>query len=259
MPQYIKTVSVVYGSRPGDADPHDVNQGMGGEYTWIVPEYTSKRSEAASGFQVEITKVKDLHAPDLSKGDGREYFRYLHAFYTFGGIAAITRVWLSTTKGTNEGHGRTEDINKGRGGNFLYLCWEYESQRDIAYSQSSIGKLIGGAWEDETVHQTIAAMENSSIEDRRAYIAARFDQLRVVPIRRHTDAAGDVTRNLMVSLDNRRLYIMRALLPAGETIPVRIATSRERRLELDKKWTSKNDGFDIKVRGKSSKPPRDEL
>lgn len=99
-----------------------------GEYSYITEEHTDKRSEAASGFQVEITKIEDFHAADLSKGDGKEYFRYLHAIYTYGGIAAITRVWLSTTKDTTEGDGRTEDINRNRGGDFLYLCWEYEKE-----------------------------------------------------------------------------------------------------------------------------------
>jgi hypothetical protein len=301
MSQYIKTISIEYGVlRPFSSD--DINSGMGGEYSYIVKEYTDKRSEAASGFQVEITKVEDLHAADLSKGDGREYFRYLHAFYTYGGIAAITKVWLSRTKDTTEGDGRTEDINRNRG-SFLYLCWEYEKENthsysiplgilfpasyllfhlltnkvvtaahpfytvdcrntvtegtevtvplgDVVFSQDSVGKLIGGAWEDETVYETVQEMLRMSLEDRRAYIAARFDQLRVVPIRRHADTAGDATNRLMVSLDNRRLLIMRATLPADERITVRVATDRQRKFELDRKWTAKDEGFTIKIRPK---------
>lgn len=99
-----------------------------GDYSYIEEEYTDKRSEAASGFIFEQTQVEDFHAADLSKGDGKKYFRYLHAFYTYGGYAAITRVWLSRTKDTTEGDGRTTDINKDRGGDFLYLCWEYEKE-----------------------------------------------------------------------------------------------------------------------------------
>lgn len=99
---------------------------------------------------------------------------------------------------------------------------------DIVFSQASVGKLVGGVWEDETVYQTVQEMRRMSIEDRRTYtcIAARFDQVRVVPIRRRLDAPGDSTNRLqvMVSLDNRRLLIqvMRATLPADERINVRI-------------------------------------
>lgn len=101
-------------------------------------------------------------------------------------------------------------------------------------------------------------MRRMSIEDRRTYIAARFDQVRVVPIRRRLDAPGDSTNRLqvMVSLDNRRLLIqvMRATLPADERINVRIATDREYSSELEPdgrrgKWTSRNEGYTIKVRG----------
>ena len=83
-----------------------------GEYAYIVPVTTTSRAQAASLFTVEITHIEDECAADLSRGDGKEYFRYLRAHYTFGGIAAITRVWLSRTKDTTEGDGRTEDINK---------------------------------------------------------------------------------------------------------------------------------------------------
>jgi len=58
--------------------------------------------------------------------------------------------------------------------------------------------------EDETVRQTVQQMLEMTLEDRRAYIDTRLDQLRIVPIRRHADAAGDVTNRLMASLDYRR-------------------------------------------------------
>lgn len=145
MPSYIKTVSIDYGWRAFSGF-YDINNGMGGQffriptrgnftdthslgqYSYIIQEYTDKRSEAASAFIFEKTQVEDFHAADLSKGDGRKYFRYLHAFYTYGGYAAITRVWLSRTRDTTEGDGRTTNINQDRGGDSLYLCWEYEKK-----------------------------------------------------------------------------------------------------------------------------------
>ncbi|KAJ8073636.1 hypothetical protein PM082_011914 [Marasmius tenuissimus] len=312
MPRYVKTVSVEYGYMSGSStDHHDINKGMGGECSYIKPEYTDKRSEAAFGFEVEVTKIEDFHAADLSKGDRMTYFRYLHAFYTYGGLPAITKVWISTVKDTTEGDGRTGDINRNRGGESLYLCWEYEKEDtqtysivlglifpapftlfhllsekvvtadhpfytddcrddpdvlegheatvrlgDIVFSQSNVGQLIGGSWEDETVWQTIQNMLRiRSIQDRRAYIAARYDQLRVVPIRRRTDASpDDATSRLMLSLDNRRLLLLRATLPVDERITIWIATSNECEREL-KKWTSRDEGYTIKVRGRRVETP----
>ncbi|KAJ8091245.1 hypothetical protein PM082_004221 [Marasmius tenuissimus] len=303
MPHYIKTVSIKYGYK---FRCQDINRGMGGKYSYITPEYTNKRSEAASAFLVEITKIKDLHAADLSKGDGQPYSRYLHAFYTFGGSAAIAKVWLSTT---TEGDGRTEDINQGRGGGSLYLCWEYEKDlayllhsalspvlqcalyhsryayylltsqviiadhpfytvdcrdelhggseitvhlSDIVFSQDTVaGKApsIACQWEEDMDCQNVQSMLNMTIENRRAYIAARYNHslLRVVPIRRHTDAPGEAADRLLLSLDNHRLVFMRATLPTDESIRVRIATKRERRRELGNKWTSKDGGYTVKV------------
>ena len=78
-----------------------------------------------------MTQNEDWCAADISKGDGKPFFRYLIAYYTFGGIPAVTKVWLSNTKNTTEGDARTRDLNKGRGGNFVYLCWDYE--KDCEY------------------------------------------------------------------------------------------------------------------------------
>lgn len=109
-----------------------LNQGQGylqifpGEYSYIVEEYNYRRSEAASAFGVEITRINDFHAADISKGDGKTFYRYLHAFYTYGGLGAVVRVWLSRIEDTTEGDGRTDDLNRGRKGDYLYLCWEYE-------------------------------------------------------------------------------------------------------------------------------------
>ncbi|KAK1230040.1 hypothetical protein PQX77_006856 [Marasmius sp. AFHP31] len=318
MPHYIKTVSITYGYK---FRSQDITRGMGGsqslaipyhphrhripgKHSYIKPEYTNNRSEAASAFIVETTKIEDLHAADLSK---EPYFRYLHAFYTYGGSAAIAKVWLSTT---TEGDGRTEDINRGRGGRSLYLCWEYEKDlayllhsalspvlqctlyhsryayylltsqviiadhpfytvdcrdelhggseitvrlSDIVFSQDTVvaskTPSIARQWEDDIDHQTIQTILSMTIENRRAYIAARYNHtpLRVVPIRRHTDAPGEAANRVLLSLDNHRLGFMRATLPADESIRVRIATKRERRRELGNRWTSKEGGYSVKV------------
>ena len=76
----------------------------------------------------------------MSKGDGKSLYRYLCAFYSGSDDSRITRVWLSRTAGTKEGDGRTADLNKTRGGDFLYLCWEYG-----AYGTSSDANLIASS------------------------------------------------------------------------------------------------------------------
>jgi hypothetical protein len=101
---------------------------------YLVPEYTYKPEEAAYAFSLLTTYNDDLCAADLSKGDGKDLFRYIRTHYQHGSTRAITKVWLSTVRGTTEGDGRTDDLNKDRGGRYLYLCWQYNT--------TNIGKHI---------------------------------------------------------------------------------------------------------------------
>lgn len=69
--------------------------------------------------------VEDLDADDISKGDGKDLYRYIHAHYRPNGDwanKAIEKVYL-TEEPMGDGH--TADLNKDRGGRFLYLCWTY--------------------------------------------------------------------------------------------------------------------------------------
>ena len=95
---------------------------------YLVAEYTSKRSEAASAFSLLTTYNEDFSAADLSKSDRLPLFRYIRTLYSYDRSQAVTKVWLSRTKDTQEGDGRTGNINRGRGGDIddLYLCWEYD-------------------------------------------------------------------------------------------------------------------------------------
>ena len=92
---------------------------------YLVAEYTIKRSEAASAFSLLTTYNEDFSAADLSKSDRLPLFRYIRTLYSYDRSQAVTKVWLSRTKDTQEGDGRTGDINRDRGGDFLYLCWDY--------------------------------------------------------------------------------------------------------------------------------------
>lgn len=129
---------------------------------------------------------------------------------------------------------------------------------DIVFSQDSVGKLIGGAWDEYGVYNTVQELLQMSLENRKAHFRERFDQMRVVPIRRHGDASMDVTNRRLVSLDNRQLLIMRATLYAHEKVTIRVEDPEK---ELDKKWTAKDEGFTIKARRKGEPIPlsHDEL
>lgn len=97
-----------------------------GQYVYLVRRYTTSRAEAALGFSVHTSYIEDLNAKDISKGDGKELYRYIHTHYRpggpSGGYRPVGQVYLSETP---MGDGHTDDLNKDRGGRFLYLCWTY--------------------------------------------------------------------------------------------------------------------------------------
>ena len=92
---------------------------------YLVVEHAYAREEAASGFSLLTTYNEDLTASSLSKGDGGLLYHYIRTLYSYDRSRVVVKVWLSRTKDTQEGDGRTSDINRDRGGDSLYLCWEY--------------------------------------------------------------------------------------------------------------------------------------
>ncbi|KAK0186213.1 hypothetical protein F5146DRAFT_1069856 [Armillaria mellea] len=128
---YVQSVEVVYGDSSGSLGDQDINKGFGGQYVYLVPKYTPNRSEAARAFSFHTTDVEDMCADDLSKGDGLALFRYLHAHYRPNDDdwrPPIRNVWLTEEKTpSRDENGRTDDLNKDRGGRFLFLCWAYST------------------------------------------------------------------------------------------------------------------------------------
>ncbi|KIY51637.1 hypothetical protein FISHEDRAFT_56548 [Fistulina hepatica ATCC 64428] len=122
---YIRAVEIVYGDSNDSIGGQDINKGFGGEYVYLVPKYVVQRKFAACGFSLHTSYVEDLNANDISRGDGKELYRYIHSHYKPGGPRggkAVGDVWLSEEQ---EGQGCTDDLNKDRGGRLLYLCWNY--------------------------------------------------------------------------------------------------------------------------------------
>lgn len=141
--RYISSVEVVYGDGSEAIDKQDINKGFGGEfmttlhitlpliliaslgeYVYLVPRYTTDRSKAASGFSVHTSFIEDLEANDISKGDGSTLYRYIHTHYYLNNsdMRVVSSVHLREEE---MGDGNTGNLNKDRGGRFLYLCWKY--------------------------------------------------------------------------------------------------------------------------------------
>ncbi|KAI0777003.1 hypothetical protein BC629DRAFT_1290472, partial [Irpex lacteus] len=134
---------VYYGGQPSDAPPgrvseisgqsDDINYQYGGLYVWLIPIYTYKASEAATGFDLFIQGNARDGWDDLAKGAGGS-FRYIRAVNDANQPRKVTRVALFRS---NAGIGQlpapyvglTGDINANRKKTFLYLLWSSE----IAY------------------------------------------------------------------------------------------------------------------------------
>ncbi|EUC58377.1 hypothetical protein RSOL_250110 [Rhizoctonia solani AG-3 Rhs1AP] len=121
---YVAGLSVRYGDKDGTIDGEDINKGFGGLYVYLTEYRTASRAGAARGFELAMSSTEDSSASanDISKGDGLQYFRYIKTIYSpTGANCPVRSVHLRESFDGFDGH--TEDLNKGRGGRFLYLCW----------------------------------------------------------------------------------------------------------------------------------------
>ena len=101
-------------------------------YVWLVPRYTPVRPAAVAGFELVIQEPRaaDEALQDLAKGAGGEY-RYLLPVKDVTKEAKVTEVALLRINEhlplgqPPEGwSGVTGDINRHRGGTYLYLLWK---------------------------------------------------------------------------------------------------------------------------------------
>ncbi|KAI3322313.1 hypothetical protein HD806DRAFT_536151 [Xylariaceae sp. AK1471] len=140
-PSYISGIKVVYGENaPSDRISEinkgvpDINHNFGGEYVWLVPEWTEDRDKAVTYFDVLITGSSQASKSDLAKGASGKY-RYLVPQADVHIEKKLKRLALyrkSNSEGPVHGsdikdRGYTDfstDINAGRGGDYLYLIWE---------------------------------------------------------------------------------------------------------------------------------------
>jgi len=117
---YVKDVIVNYGEgNCKDCLIEDVNKGCGGDFVWLRPVYTFNENEAAGCFLFSRSKTAVPHMCDLAKGAGGE-FRYIRPVPVHD--KKIRSVFLSENE---TGDGFTTNLNEGREGRSLYLCWYY--------------------------------------------------------------------------------------------------------------------------------------
>ncbi|GJE91722.1 hypothetical protein PsYK624_078720 [Phanerochaete sordida] len=137
---FVKDIQVVYGDCAAEAPPlrvvevhggnADINAGFGGKYVWLVPLYTFDPAEAASRFDLIVQEDGYGGWPDLAKGAGGQ-FRFLRAVHDPRAHVKIRELaFLRSGAGAVGGvegwgfSGRTEDINRERQGDWLYLMWK---------------------------------------------------------------------------------------------------------------------------------------
>ncbi|KAA8651011.1 hypothetical protein EYZ11_010971 [Aspergillus tanneri] len=139
--RFLKDIKVQYGdnefSEPQDAiklvgnAKADVNKGFGGKYVWLVPVWTNKVSEACSNVGIVIQKDVVEGHDDLAAGAGGK-FRFLFPQVQDNNSNKITDIQLyrSSDGLTADAlskmgfQGMSDDINKGRKGDYLYLLWK---------------------------------------------------------------------------------------------------------------------------------------
>mmetsp|Transcript_29672 Transcript_29672/g.36114 ORF Transcript_29672/g.36114 Transcript_29672/m.36114 type:complete len:292 (+) Transcript_29672:99-974(+) len=101
----------------------DVNKGFKGKFTYIVAKKTTNRSDAASGFTfVRSSNALKGKGGDYAEGAGGD-FRYI-VRQTGGKPISWGALELFRSGKRYEGKTKhTEDLNKGRGKDFLHLLW----------------------------------------------------------------------------------------------------------------------------------------
>ncbi|CAL8128940.1 unnamed protein product [Orchesella dallaii] len=136
---FLQDIDVVYTSdsvsRPSNiiselkGENPNINGGYGGSYVWLIPIWTTRLEDAASGIQIVIQDKENENYKDLAQGAGGAY-RYIKIQTNSYAIDLITEIGMYRTSQEKDdpcNGGRwqfkTEDINSKRGKDNLYLVW----------------------------------------------------------------------------------------------------------------------------------------
>ena len=118
--RYVKGIEVEWKDDKGASTGYineDINKGMGGKHVYITAKWSDNKDEAANSFEFLKTPDKIDEYKDLAKGAGGDY-RYLVPKLS-SATQKITGIFLTEIRQQN----CTADINGGRGGRDLFLCW----------------------------------------------------------------------------------------------------------------------------------------
>ena len=109
---------------PAKCFQHDINEGFVGQYTYLKPQWSNQRSEAASSFKVVCRDKEDktVDVTNLNKGIRGKYM-YLIPVADDNKLK-ITQIQL--TKNILEDMDECININEERKGRALYLSWNVE-------------------------------------------------------------------------------------------------------------------------------------
>jgi len=139
--EFVSNIKVVYGNsefeKPDDClkdvqgGSSDINAGYGGNYVWLVPEWSTTVKDACTGFDVVIKDAGDPNSPpDLAKGAGG-HFRFLVPVRDSRNgekVVAIALLRSTPNYGSFEqsvGYNRiSHDLNRHRGGDFLHVVYK---------------------------------------------------------------------------------------------------------------------------------------
>ena len=111
----------------------NINQDFNGNINYIKPTWTNNKTEAATSFNLLITYISNTNYTDITKGAGIQDdhihdYRYLIAQFDNNDEAKITNITLEEKRLSNAGWSCTGNLNKGRGGNDLFMCWSWDGK-----------------------------------------------------------------------------------------------------------------------------------
>ncbi|KAB8210937.1 hypothetical protein BDV34DRAFT_220112 [Aspergillus parasiticus] len=112
-----------------DGNGNDVNAGFGGDYVWLYLLWTDSALEAITDIKILVSDEAIPGKQDLAQGAGGAY-RYIGfikgppPIRTINLLRRTDELTPETIKDLGF-DGYSQDINAGRGGDYLHLVWKY--------------------------------------------------------------------------------------------------------------------------------------
>ncbi|KAH8423406.1 uncharacterized protein LDX57_001165 [Aspergillus melleus] len=148
MVKYLSDLTVMYADNeyatPDEIVPEiqgktsDINSGYGGRFVWLQPEWTSDRERAIShlSFTKSDTEIRNYN--DITvRVSAKDSYRYIITERE-GETKIVNVALLRTPENLSSDqiltrikqsgfHHFSTDLNQGRGGDYLYVLWAYET------------------------------------------------------------------------------------------------------------------------------------